>query len=413
MKKIISIIFIINIFFCSAKAVENNYKEIKYAPPFDKYMPKIHAKITKNWNYSVVKKSYNVLVIFAIDKKGNLLACKIAKSSNYPLADEEVLNAIKRSAPFPPLPKEFSGNMIKISYTFNHDFIEQEAKNQATQKKKRQQKRTFEYNPNFSYARINAIGKRLIRYNGLDPNVKFELSDEDIVNAYADSNKTIMIFKGLLEAIDGEDDTEELASVIAHELGHIENAHLKKHIPFLVFSAITQIAGSVVDTLFTEEALKNVNDTMITATGDPNSKISAENTIAIVNTSIFNKISRKDEYEADLTGVDIMVNAGYNPLAMIVMLYKISSEDYIEFFYDHPTGIKRIMNCYDYIKYNYPDYIKYGYDSPTYEDALILINEELKFRTEKDIRRIEKKQIEFAKKRELRGLKKLWTTKIL
>lgn len=36
------------------------------------------------------------------------------------------------------------------------------------------------------------------------------------------------------------------------------------------------------------------------------------------------KMSRTEEYEADVTGVDLMTKAGYNPLAMVSVLYKIS-----------------------------------------------------------------------------------------
>ena len=400
MKKLLVIIYILFIFAGSANALENSSSNSKYAPPFDKYLPKINNKIKSNWQPTDVNKKYVIVTSFDIGKNGTLLDCKIINSSGIQLADEEALYAIKKSSPFPPLPKEFSENMIRITYTFDYRYKENN-KNKTTQK------RTFNYNPSFSMERINAIGKRLIRYNGLPPNIKFELSDEDVVNAYVDTTKTIFVFKGLLEVIDGEDDTEELAAVLSHELGHIANAHLDKHVPFLIFSAITQVAGAVVDTLFTEEALRKVNNTLIEATGNSETKISAENTVNIVNASIFNKISRKDEYEADLTGVDILANAGYNPLAMITLLYKISDENYIEFFYDHPTGAKRILNCYDYIEYNYPNEIKHGWDNPAYQEALDLINEELNSRTKKDLERIEKKQIELAKKRERRGLQKL------
>ena len=400
MKKLLITIYILFIFVGSANALENSSVNSKYAPPFDKYMPKINNNLKSNWCPTPVNKRYVVVTSFDISKNGNLLGCKVINSSGIQLADDEAINAIKKSSPFPPLPKEFSGNMVRITYTFDYSYKE-------NNKNKTVQKRTFNYNPYYSIERINAIGKRLIRYNGLPPNIKFELSDEDVVNAYVDTTKTIYVFKGLLEVIDGEDDTEELAAVLSHELGHIANAHLDKHAPFLVFSAITQVAGAVVDTLFTEEALRKVNNTLIDATGSSEAKVSAEKAVSIVNTSIFNKISRKDEYEADLTGVDILANAGYNPLAMITLLYKISDKNYIEFFYDHPTGIKRILNCYDYIEYNYPNEIKYGWDNPAYQEALDLISEELNSRTEKDLERIKKKQIELAKKRERRGLQRL------
>ena len=70
-----------------------------------------------------------------------------------------------------------------------------------------------------------------------------------------------------------------------------------------------------------------------------------------------------------------MVNAGYNPLASISMLNKISG-NYFDFFSDHPSGEKRIKKAYKYIQTNYPEYIKKGYSTTSYQRALKIINAE-------------------------------------
>ena len=80
-------------------------------------------------------------------------------------------------------------------------------------------------------------------------------------------------------------------------------------------------------------------------------------------------MSRTQEYEADVTGVDLMTNAGYNPLAMISVLYKISG-NYVDFIQTHPSGDKRTMYSYDYITYMYPEKAKLGYSTDSFKQFI-------------------------------------------
>jgi hypothetical protein len=80
-------------------------------------------------------------------------------------------------------------------------------------------------------------------------------------------------------------------------------------------------------------------------------------------------MSRTQEYEADITGVDLMTKAGYNPLAMISFLYKISG-NYIDILQTHPSGDKRTMYSFDYITYNYPAKAVLGYSTDSYKQFL-------------------------------------------
>ena len=80
------------------------------------------------------------------------------------------------------------------------------------------------------------------------------------------------------------------------------------------------------------------------------------------------KMSRTEEYEADITGVDLMTKAGYNPLAMVSVLYKIGG-CYKDFTSTHPSGDKRTMYIYDYITYTYPDKAKLGYTTDSYKNS--------------------------------------------
>ncbi len=83
------------------------------------------------------------------------------------------------------------------------------------------------------------------------------------------------------------------------------------------------------------------------------------------------------EHDADLKGIDYMVKAGYNPLAMLSVDNKIMGEH--SFYYKlmvfpfgtHPTASKRFARMYNYILVNYPQFITEGYDNPYYANFLM------------------------------------------
>ena len=122
------------------------------------------------------------------------------------------------------------------------------------------------------------------------------------------------------------------------------------------------------------------------------------------------KISRNDEFEADISGVDMMQKASYNPLAMISLLNKISG-NYLDIFESHPSGEKRLMNVYNYIEYNYPNYITKGYKSDSYTKALDVItpNVEKRKASKRLTNKYEKQQKKLLTKKEKR-LKKMQGT---
>lgn len=144
----------------------------------------------------------------------------------------------------------------------------------------------------------------------------------------------------------------------------LKKSHVKKSI---VRNAITRTAGVAGSALV---LVSWINDS---------SKLAKTGTIlagSSVTGELFNKkLSRGQETKSDLVSIDYMVNAGYNPLASISMLNKISG-NYFDFFSDHPSGEKRIKKAYKYIQTNYPEYIKKGYSTTSYQRALKIINAE-------------------------------------
>ena len=189
-------------------------------------------------------------------------------------------------------------------------------------------------------ARVNAIGQALLSKNNLPTQITFQVIETDEINAYATGANQICVFTGLLKYVS---DDAELAGVIAHEIGHIVNNHVAKQ------SIFGSLSAHVINRA-------NVNQ---------NVKLGA----AVVQNLSMKKMSRNEEYEADITGVDLMTRAGYNPLAMVSVLYKIGG-NYVDIIQDHPSGDKRTMYLYDYITYTYPDKAKLGYYTNSYKQFM-------------------------------------------
>ena len=189
-------------------------------------------------------------------------------------------------------------------------------------------------------ARVEKIGKKLLEKNNLPTQVTFSVMETDDVNAFASSENEICVYTGLLNYVQDDD---ELAGIIGHEMGHIINNHITKQ------SVVSSIASSVIS---------NANISEKAKTG----------ATLVQNLSML-KMSRTQEYEADITGVDLMIKAGYNPLATISILYKISG-NYVDFIQTHPSKDKRTMYSYDYMTYTYPNYVKKSYNSEAYKQFM-------------------------------------------
>ena len=187
--------------------------------------------------------------------------------------------------------------------------------------------------------KINTIGQTVLKKNELPKEVKFNIVKSDEVNAYADADNNIVVYTGLLNLVEND---EELAGIMSHEIGHIMKSHCYKQTFF-------NIALNIL-----------------------NSGIKDEKTAAgaqIVSSLASNKVSREQEYDADYTSADLVYKAGYNPLGLVSALNKISG-NYIDILSDHPSGDKRLMALYDYINYNYPDAVKKGFNTTAYKNFL-------------------------------------------
>lgn len=62
-----------------------------------------------------------VIVSIKIARSGGLMETRVEKSSGNHRFDESLLNAVKKASPFPPLPKDFEGRQMDVSFRFCPD----------------------------------------------------------------------------------------------------------------------------------------------------------------------------------------------------------------------------------------------------------------------------------------------------
>lgn len=195
--------------------------------------------------------------------------------------------------------------------------------------------------------RVTTVGQTLLNKNGIvSSNVKFQVAAGITDNSEYAINKTVNVSDYELKYA-GNDN--EVAAVVANELGHIISGHASKD----------RFVG------------------LLQATADPN--LTTSNTA--VSSLASNYKFSKEEKEADVIAINLMANAGYNPLAIIVVLTK-QTGTYWETLQGKPANAQRAMNAYDYIAYAYPEKLKAGYGCNEYKNFLNYANNVLVTRKE-------------------------------
>jgi beta-barrel assembly-enhancing protease len=158
----------------------------------------------------------------------------------------------------------------------------------------------------------------------------FLIMDTDEVNAFAAPGGLILVSRGLIRCCRTED---ALATVLAHEVGHIELGH--------AMSRISSGRLTELGTVFGAEVAKNAGGAEL-AKGV---EILEGSISDIVNDLVKNGFARSDEYNADKAAATIVARVGYSPLAlkeMIVEAGKKAPEGSAGFGKTHPTTDQRL-----------------------------------------------------------------------
>src|SRR5712664_1893009 len=99
------------------------------APHHTEYLDRLRRAITEEWSFPCVDneetrrceyKTTKLVVEFGVRKDGTVAFVNVLESSGYQNYDNYAVNAVKRAAPFPPIPDWFSTKGVPIRATFNY-----------------------------------------------------------------------------------------------------------------------------------------------------------------------------------------------------------------------------------------------------------------------------------------------------
>lgn len=171
-------------------------------------------------------------------------------------------------------------------------------------------------------AYVNDIGKKIVAVS--DRNYleyHFAIIDQEGINAFAVPGGFIFVNKGLLERTD----RDQLAFVLAHEIGHVCARH-----------SIKRLQASLGVQLLIGLAFGNTSNTAL------------KDAVDVIYNVVSLGYSRQDELLADSLAVRYVYKAGFDPYAgvrLMNLLEKESQNDYtLLFLRSHPPATDRIRN---------------------------------------------------------------------
>lgn len=144
----------------------------------------------------------------------------------------------------------------------------------------------------------------------------FLVLDTDEINAFATPGGHVFISRGMLALTRSED---ELAAVLAHEIGHVALRHgLGSIRTARVISAVQDGMFDALETV-TDEQLAEVTQVFSDTTGD------------VVDTLVTRGYSGATERQADAEAVTILMRVGYDPYALVRVLEQMDQAQKAEY----------------------------------------------------------------------------------
>ncbi len=180
------------------------------------------------------------------------------------------------------------------------------------------------YDPAMS-AYVERVGRQIVPYTHR-PNLEyhFAILDTPVENAFAAPGGYIYITRGLLALMNSE---AELATVLAHELGHVSARHSARHMTRAILFELGIVLAATLSKDFRKIA-----------------------PISLIATQLlFLKFSRDDEYQADSLGIDYSFKTGYDSGKMVDFFNSLEKATRVygssklpNFLSTHPVTAKRI-----------------------------------------------------------------------
>lgn len=172
---------------------------------------------------------------------------------------------------------------------------------------------------------VNQVGRRLVTAAGADPeSFHFLVVSEIQPNAFAIPGGYIFVFDGLLAKLNSE---EELAGVLAHEIGHVTHNHFFKDDAKVNALTLATIAAILLS----------------------KGQVAAPTIAIAAGTAAQLQFSRENEEEADASAIQYLKKAGYDPRGMLhffqtLMAYEtINSVEIPAYLSTHP-GLENRMH---------------------------------------------------------------------
>src|SRR2546425_7601567 len=174
---------------------------------------------------------------------------------------------------------------------------------------------------------IDTLGNQLASHApGEKYPYQFKIVNDTAINAFAVPGGFVYVNRGAIEAADSEN---QIAGVMAHEIGHVVLRHGTNQVSK---AYLAQAPLSILGGMLGSNSIGGVL---------------AQLGIGLGLNSLFLKYSRDAESQADLMGTQILHDSGYDPRGMVEFFEKIQAESKgraIQFFSDHPNPENRISN---------------------------------------------------------------------
>ncbi|MCX7816668.1 MAG: M48 family metalloprotease [Syntrophales bacterium] len=177
---------------------------------------------------------------------------------------------------------------------------------------------------------ITSVGNKVL--TGADRvlfDFKFLIVQSSAINAFATPGGYVYVNAGLINLCETE---SELASVLAHEIAHVNSRHIAD-----IVSKTRKISMAALAGILTGVLLGGGGDLSAAITGFSYATAA----------TMYLRYSREHEEEADRLGMSYLVNAGYNPGGMLSLLRSMRKYEYYSntvpsYFLTHPGTDERI-----------------------------------------------------------------------
>lgn len=164
----------------------------------------------------------------------------------------------------------------------------------------------------------------------------FLVLDDPSINAFATPGGVIVVHSGLIQAAANE---SELAAVLAHEVSHVTQRHIARMFSESGSQNIAAILGIIAAALLASQSPAAAQASLATGMA-----VSANEQL---------DFSRDNEREADRAGKQVLIEAGYDSLAMSRFFKKLQSasmhspDEALEFLQTHPSPQSRISDAWN------------------------------------------------------------------